>query len=278
MNQLIEATLQSLLDRIDNSDGNWIKEWAGGGMPRNWTTNHYYRGVNILLLWAQAQEKNYPTNDWASYKQWAGKNFQVKQGERSSIVFIKKDVLKKGGEKENPDDWYRLLKCAFVFNAAQLESPPPVPVALGSEFLPEQQCEQTIEATRARIVFGPQPAYSPGLDAITLPAGPAFDSAAAYYCTAFHELVHWTGHKSRLDRATPYYAEEELVAEFGAAFLCAGHGIDGIDDNAAAYIRSWLGRVKGDRGSALLRAAAHASKAQEYILSFGQKMEEPMPA
>ena len=265
MNQLIEATLDTLLERIENGDGAWLKEWVGGGMPRNFTTEKNYRGINTLLLWCYREKNEYPTQDWATYKQWADAGYQVSKGQKSSVIFIHKDAVKKGGNPDNPDDHYRLLKCAFVFNAAQLESPPMVDEPIDTGFTTVDLCEQTIRGTLARVIEDGQPAYSPVLDAIKMPPGYAFHTAEAYYCTYFHELTHWSGHRSRLARTGLSYAEEELVAEFGAAFLCASHGIDGVNDNAAAYIRSWLKQIKVDRAGALMKAASQASKAAEYI-------------
>jgi antirestriction protein ArdC len=264
MNQLIEATLEGLIHRIETGTGDWIKDWADAGMPQNWTTKRHYHGINVLLLWAAGSKGGYPSSQWATYKQWQGAGFQVKAGEKSSTIFITKDALKRGGDPANSDDHYRLLKCAFVFNAAQLVKPPAhAPTVVLSQ--PERQdlAEAIIHATGARIEEGPQPLYNAARDLIMVPGIEAFTSADGYYATVFHELVHWTAHKDRLDRKTPSYSDEEIVAEMGAAFLCAETGIDQLDNNAA-YIRGWLSKAP-DKGRALMRAAAAASKAHEFI-------------
>jgi hypothetical protein len=93
--------------------------------------------------------------------------------------------------------------------------------------------------------------YRPGADFISLPRFENFKSAATFYATAFHELGHATGHKSRLDRDLRHrfgeraYAAEELVAELCAAFLCAEFSVDG-DLRHAGYIQSWIGLLKAD--------------------------------
>lgn len=273
MNQLIEATLEAMLERIDNGKGDWIKEWVGGGAPRNAATGRHYRGINILLLWSARQSSAYSTNEWATYKQWLSVGKQVRKDQKSSTIFIMKDALKKGGDRDNKEDHYRLLRCAFVFNREQLTDPvvervPPLP--------PEEKharCATTVARTGARISDGPDAIYYNTSDRIEIPPAPRFTAWDTYYGTLFHELVHWTGHKSRLDRgmgeANHYrYAEEELVAELGAAFLCAEHDIINLDttENSAAYIRHWLAKAKGDRGSALMTAASAASKAVEFIM------------
>jgi len=277
MNQLVEATLDALLDRIENGDGDWIKEWTGGGSPRNAATARHYRGVNILLLWAARASQGFETSEWATYKQWQSLGKQVRQGEKSSIIFIAKDALKKGGDRENPDDHYRLLKCAFVFNRAQVSPPPDPPAPPPSMAERHARCADTLALSGALFMVGDDAAYSATFDTIQMPPIHRFASADAYYGTAFHELVHWTGHRDRLDRGMigkERYAEEELVAEFGSAFLCAEHGIVDTNENSAAYIRGWLKGVKTDRTKVLMQAASAASKAVEFILPPIIKREE----
>jgi len=279
MNQLVEATLEALLERIENGDGAWIKEWVGGGSPRNAATARHYRGVNILLLWAAKEKARFVTSEWATYKQWQSLGKQVAEGQKSSIIFITKDALKKGGDKEKEEDHYRLLKCAFVFNRAQLTEPPAPPAPPTTPAERHELCQATIDMTGARFRLDDHPAYHVTDDVIGLPHPAHFASLDAYYDTAFHELVHWSGHDSRLARGMGKghhhrYAEEELIAEFGAAFLSAEHGITETNENNAAYIRSWLQQVKGDRAKALMMAASAASKAAEFILPPIIKREE----
>jgi len=269
MNQLIERTLEDLVERIEKGTGDWIRDWVSGGVPRNYTTSRQYHGVNILLLWAAKERSGYPSNEWATYKQWAASGLQVKAGEKSSTIFISKDALKKGGDRDNPDDHYRLLRCAFVFNAAQLLVPPDRVTEAVTSVQRDEACERLITATGAAIAEGEQPLYRPAADTILCPPPEKFVSVEAYYATLFHELVHWTGHKTRLARIETY-ADEELVAEFGAAFACAELHVTYSSDNFAAYLRGWLSKTK-DRGAALMKAASLASKAHEYIMSHQQK-------
>jgi len=288
MNQLIEATLEDLVAKIENGTGDWIHDWVGGGVPRNHTTSRRYHGINILLLWAAKEASNFPTGDWATYKQWAASGHQVKRGEKSSTIFISKDALKRGGDAANPDDHYRLLRCAFVFNAAQLVEPPATVTEPVTPIQRIERCEKLVAATGATFEVADHPAYVPGRDVIKMPPIVGFISSEGYYATVFHELVHWTGHKTRLDRLLSYsfdarignsdYAFEELVAEFGQAFLCAELGVYGVNENAAAYLRNWLKAVKQDRGAALMKAASLASKAHEYLVSRETKTEDAMAA
>ena len=111
--------------------------------------------------------------------------------------------------------------------------------------------------------------YRPGADYISLPSFAAFKSAAQFYATSFHELGHWTGHKSRLDRdlrlrfGERAYAAEELIAELCAAFLCAEFSIDG-DLRHAGYIQSWISLLKADR-RAFFTACSKAQAAADYL-------------
>ena len=110
-----------------------------------------------------------------------------------------------------------------------------------------------------------------------MPQPEAFDSAEAYHSTLFHELAHATGHPSRLARfdlnsplaafGSPDYSREELVAELGAAFLCAETGIANVTlENSAAYIQSWLQVLRNDKRMVVI-AAAQAQKAADFILN-----------
>jgi antirestriction protein ArdC len=122
--------------------------------------------------------------------------------------------------------------------------------------------------------------YRPVTDSIHLPDRNSFDSAGEYYSTLFHEMTHSTGHQSRLNRSTltevvPFgsetYSKEELVAEFGAAFLCAHAGIENTVSNSAAYINGWLKKLRSDPKLAIL-AASQGQKAADYILAAGEKV------
>ena len=119
--------------------------------------------------------------------------------------------------------------------------------------------------------------YSPAGDFVHMTEHSACVSGCQYYETLLHELVHSTGHKSRLDRfeedgcnhhfGSKSYAQEELVAEMGAAMLCEEVGIfQQIEENSAAYIASWLDKLANDK-TLVVKAAGKAQKAADYILN-----------
>jgi antirestriction protein ArdC len=171
-----------------------------------------------------------------------------------------------------------VLRHYTVFNAVQLDGVTiPEITVLAHRFTPRERCAHLVNAMpqRPAIRHGHQRAfYTPATDALHLPLPACFQSPAAYYATLFHELVHATGHRSRLNRHTltdvclfgdPTYAKEELVAEMGAAYLC---GVCGIANttiaNSAAYLQSWMQVLRHDP-ILLVQAAAQAQKAADYI-------------
>ena len=144
-------------------------------------------------------------------------------------------------------------------------------------------CEALIESTGARIqhINSNQPYYNFVKDFINMPVIENFDHSDFYYSTLFHELGHWTGAKTRLNRVLPSkfadenYSKEELVAEMASAFLCAEMGIDNNDlaENQAAYLKGWIKALKGDV-KLLITAASAAQKAFNLILSNYQNYQK----
>jgi antirestriction protein ArdC len=186
-------------------------------------------------------------------------------------------VCKDHGTDERCVQCGRLLPVTFVvFAADQCDHDgwvAPVKVSNPDETI--ERCERYLTGSGARIGFGGDRAYySPAGDAIQLPPFAAFTDAVAFYGTAFHELVHWTGHESRTGRlqAAPSaafgsegYAYEELVAELGATFICAEFGIEPtVREDHAQYLKGWLRALKDD-SAAIWRAAQDASKAIAWI-------------
>ena len=224
MNQLIEATLDDLIHRIETGTADWIKDWIADGLPQNFTTKRRYHGINVLLLSVAGSKGGYPTSKWASYKQWLAAGFQVKGGERSSTIFITKDALKKGGDTDNPRRPLpaAALRLRVQCGAADRAASPPRRGDPRSAGAAVTRCDRLIHDTGALILEGQQPLYRRIDDLIRMPDISQFMSAEGYYATLFHELVHWTGHSKRLDRdMRGAYADEELVAELAAAFICA---------------------------------------------------------
>lgn len=272
----------------------WQKPWAAaGGLPRNLASRRPYRGMNVLLL---SLGQPYLSPWWLTYKQAQELGGHVRKGEKSSLVTFwkfregKKDTGGEGEAADTPAERRApLLRTYHVFNVEQcdgIETPP------SDEFQPKlherlAHCEALVAGMPQRPAIGPDPRqafYAPALDRVGIPDLSRFETPEHYYATLFHELIHSTGHPSRLARpslgnpppfGTPDYSKEELVAEFGAAFLCGHAGIfPSTVENQAAYIHGWLARLHQDR-RLLPIAAAQAQRAADFILgALGRVGEE----
>lgn len=269
---------------------------ASQGLPLNPITENHYQGINILSLWFNQQNKSFTSNHWATFKQWKEKGAQVRKGEKGSrIIFYKTlrvtEENSQGGEEEV---FIPMLRLYTVFNANQVdgyersESKPADLDLVNRIETADQFCMQT----GADIRHGEAQAYYHRLnDYINMPQTSLFidtEHASAsenYYSTLFHELTHWSGAPHRLDRdkaknsrEREKYAFEELVAELGAAFLCAQLGITQTTrDSHAIYIKGWLQALKnGNRF--IFQAAAQAAKASEYLNGLQELSPAPQEA
>jgi antirestriction protein ArdC len=262
----------------------WVKPWtvqhAAGRITRPLRHNGIpYRGINVLLLWSEAVEKGYAAPLWLTFKQALHLKGHVRKGERGSMVVYTERVTRtrvddagEEVEKEIP-----FLKSYVVFNADQIDGLPeqfyarPAP---RTDAVPRiARAEAFFARTDAFTVHGgSQACYRPPHDRIHLPCIDAFKDAESYYATRAHECIHWTGHPSRLARqfgckrwGDEGYAVEELVAELGAAFLCADLDITAEPrDDHAAYLSHWLKVLKQDR-RAIFSAASCAQRACDYL-------------
>lgn len=271
-----EAVTQRIVDALEAGVAPWVKPWTtphpqeGVVRPRR-ITGAAYSGINTIILWMEALSRGYRASTWMSFRQAALLGGHVRKGEKGcSIVYY-------GQGAAEPDDAsqarpYRFLKTYTVFNVEQVE---------GLDMEPGRPAAPT-GCDEARAFFGSCPAtirhdaegawYSTLDDEIRMPSACAFRDAESYYATLGHEMVHWTGAPSRLDRrfgrvawGDEGYAREELVAELGSAFLAADLGLylEPRDDHAA-YISAWLAILGGD-SRAIFSAAAHAERAVRYL-------------
>ena len=269
---------------IEAGAGEWRMPWhpaADGAMPVlpvNAVTRKPYRGVNTVVLWAAAQAEGYPSAVWATYRQWAELGAQVRKGERASpVVFWKisdKEEQEDAGEGEEEDGRRsRVFARGYsVFNAAQVDgcAIPALPVLPEAERI--DQAEAFFAAIGADIRHGGARAcYVPSQDQIRMPPFEVFRDPVAYYATMAHEVTHLTGHPSRCARdlrgrfGEEAYAAEELVAELGAAFVCADLALTPEPrPDHAAYVASWLKVLRSDK-RAIFTAAAKAQAAADWM-------------
>lgn len=259
----------------------WNPRLCGGAsvlLPHNAVGRYAYRGVNVLSLWASQQAHGYATAEWASYRQWAAAGAQVRAGEKGTMtVFFKAiDIAEDRDDDHDGGTHSRraafVARAAFVFNHAQVDGYEPPPTPPLPEIERHAAADTLITASGAIIHHGgPRACYVPSKDEIHLPPPGSFRDAEAYYGTALHEMVHWSGHPNRCARdlrnrfGSEAYATEELVAELGAAFLCAELGISPEPrHDHAQYIENWLKVLRNDK-RAIFTAASRASQAAAYL-------------
>ncbi|OOQ57403.1 ArdC family protein [Mucilaginibacter pedocola] len=282
---IYQTVTDTIIEQLENGVIPWQQSWSESGytpplnLPSNQVTGNYYRGINIVLLWSAAIKNKFPTSEWASFKQWQSKNEFVRKGEKGNLV-VYYDTIEK--EKDGEVEKIPFLKASYVFNRCQLSSyeQPKAEEQIFNPYLIEQinEVDTFLENTKAIIETHDGGAcYKIQDDKILVPFPESFHPTATcsategFYSTVLHELVHWSGAKHRLDRTKgkkfgdQNYAVEELVAEFGAAFLCAGFGINTVEKgDHAGYIDHWL-KVLKENNRFLITAASEASKATDYL-------------
>jgi len=263
----------------------WRRPWTSAGLPRNLVSTKPYRGVNHFLLSAS----KYVSPFWLTMRQANELAGHVRKREESTIVvFWKIDDAGETTEDNNneqPNEKSRrrfLLRYYRVFNLEQCELPQAVldrlPKIETHEHDPIVAADQIVAAMPNPPEIqhaGSKAFYSSMTDRVTMPPRNLFVSAEEYSATLLHELTHSTGHPKRLARegiteaaafGSAVYSKEELIAEMGAAYLCAEAGIsNAVIANQAAYVGGWLKKLRDDR-KLLVHSAAQAQHAADYIL------------
>jgi antirestriction protein ArdC len=262
----------------------WLKPWsaehAAGRITRPLRANGQpYKGVNVLMLWGDAMLKGFACPIWMTYRQALEVGGQVRKGEHGSLV-VYADRFTRTEQNDRGEDVEReipFMKGYTVFNCEQIDGLPPHFYAKPAPLVPVQErleaAERFTASTKAEIRHGGTMAYyAVSGDRVQMPPFECFRDRESYYATLLHELTHWTRHPSRLNRefgrkrwGDAGYAAEELVAELGAAFLCADLGITPEPrEDHASYLASWL-KVLQDDKRAIFTAAGHAQKAADFL-------------
>ena len=279
MNDIYTNVTNSIITALERGTPPWTLPWSvGHAVPVNLATNKVYRGINVILLHVAAINNNYDQNRWLTFRQANELGMRVRKNEHGTpIVFYQ--LRKIDGKDDEPaiesDTTKRripVLKSFTVFNISQLENVPErFQLNEAPKWQPVDVAEQVINQTGAVIRYGGQQAYyQPDNDIIQLPPPSAFSHAEKFYGTVLHELCHWSGNPSRLNRVLAdrrdieAYAYEELVAEIGAAFLCAHCGLPTRLEHAS-YVDSWLDALRRDKRLIFVAAGA-AQKAADFIL------------
>jgi antirestriction protein ArdC len=276
-----ERMTERIVGLMEQGTVPWHKPWkVSTGLPRNLVTKKPYRGINPFLLMAMG----YDSPHWLTFRQAIQLGGSVKKGEKACpVVFWK--PMEVTDKESNEAVKIPLLRLYFVFNVVQCEGLKNIPAEDASSFAVTEAAEIVSGMPQQPpIKLGMKQAYySPSSDTVGMPVPKRFDSEEAYHAALFHELVHSTGHEKRLKRqsimerngfGTDPYCKEELIAELGSAFLCGHAGIvERTIDNSAAYLESWLKRLKEDK-TLIVYAAAQAQKAADFILGRTSKEVE----
>lgn len=278
MNDLYNQVTDRIITALESGVPPWLPPWqrsGGDGIPRNLASGKPYRGINVLLLHMQAMAHGYHDHRWLTYRQAAELGAYVRQGETGTpIVFFKwQEIASDEREPDKPPKVRPMLKSFTVFNIEQVDNLPPTYQSAPATpvWTPVERAEDLLLGSGAVIRQGGNRAYYVlDQDVIQLPPAAYFPHAAAFYGTALHELTHWTGHPDRCGRplgkqhGLDAYAFEELVAEMGAAFLCAHCGLPGQLEHAS-YIDHWLQALRRDK-RLIFVAAGKAQAAADFLL------------
>ena len=270
---IYEQITERVCKMLEQGVAPWTKPWTvNRGMPKNLISKKCYRGINTWLLHACQYESPF----WLTMNQANELGARIRKGEKACpVVFWRQVDIK---DKETGEDTkVPFMRFYYVWNTAQIDGLKNQPAI---EAQPTTAPAQVIAGypNAPQIRHGMAAAfYDPSQDFVGMPNPDNFTHEADYYATVFHELVHSTGHPSRLDRLTKgtfgseSYSKEELTAEMGSAFLCGVAGVERQLEQSAAYLKGWMSALKQDN-KLIIQAAAAAQKAADHIL--GTKMTE----
>lgn len=279
-----------IIARLEQGVRPWVQPWnaehAAGRIARPVRFNGQpYSGINILSLWMSASAQGFVAPIWMTFRQASALNAHVRKGEKGSLVVYANAITRTEHNEDTGEDIEReipYLKSYTVFNAEQIDG---LPDHYCAKAVPQldpvariDRADSFFAASQAAIKHGGNRAYyAQEQDYVQMPPFESFCDAENYYSTLAHEMTHWTKHSSRLARdmgrkqwGDEGYAQEELVAELGAAFLCAELELanEPREENAS-YIADWLNVLKNDTRF-IFRAAAHAQRAADYLRAFSE--------
>ena len=297
----IDKVSKEIIEALEQGTAPWIRPWSGSQIqdnaPFNPITGKQYEGINFINLSITGMTMGGDPR-WMTFKQAKSINAQVRRGEKGTAIQYWKftrqvDKIDEDGNKildKNGDPIKEIIRLtnpqvfyATVFNASQIDGLNPLKEDLEikeiiTEFTPIEAAEKILNNSSANIthVGGNRAFYSPSKDIIQLPLKEQFHSEIDYYSTALHELGHWTGHESRLNRDVNHpfgsmgYAKEELRAEIGSYMLSSKIGIDFDPSQHHAYIENWVSILE-DKPSEIFKACSDASKIVNFVTSLQEE-------
>ncbi len=280
---------EKIIEALKNGTAPWQKSWSGNNSPINAVTGRHYTGSNIILLsligWTIDKGSD---PRWCTYQQAKSKGWNVKRGSKGTrITFWKKikitDNINNNSSTEDHNEHIEripVMKFFTVFHASQIDGIDKFSPAPFHNVIDNMEAEKIIANSGAKIRhFGFSAFYSPDDDFIQVPDKKFFIDTASYYAVIFHEMAHWSGHHSRLNRdlsglrGSTAYAREELVAEIASMFISVETGIPQKQehfDNHVAYVNSWISLLEKDH-NALFKAISDAEKATDFVLQLERK-------
>jgi len=288
MSKVYKIVQERILERLEEAIHSgekftWVKPWNGLSAPQNFVSKKEYSGINLLLL---------PMGGYyLTMKQVSSLGGKVIKGSKSfpvvywSFVDSKKDEVSEEGEILGEAKKVPIFKYYNVFHQSQITGIEFPSFDVMTDEVVNNKAEELVELYKSIVsineVKGSNEAYyTPTHDGIYLPNHTQFKSKNEFYATAFHEMIHSTGHKSRLDRfkegttfGSEVYSKEELVAEIGASMLMAYCGIDDetVQNNSIAYLKGWYEQIKKGNANEITFASQQAQKAFNFIV---EKVEE----
>jgi antirestriction protein ArdC len=270
---IYELVTDKIIAAMENGVVPWQKPWTGTGCPTSLTTGRPYRGINSLILEVVAMGESYDRPLWGTYKQAQALGGNIRKGEKGTPVVLWKPMEKDKGD--GTKESFMMMRYFTVFNVAQMDD-----ITIPEKFLIKREPVTVLNGIAEALSYpgGPEVRhsqqdrayYAPASDTIVLPLLEQFTTPERYASTALHEIVHSTGHEDRLNRGLgntfgcEKYAQEELVAEVGAAMLATNLGIPVEWDQHAAYLTSWLQVLREDR-KMIVQAAQKAQKAIDHV-------------
>lgn len=277
-----DVITQYFIDALEQGIIPWQKPWNFVG-HQNYSTKKSYTGVNILILSISREINNFNHSLWMTYKQAQALGGAVRKGEHGTQISyynIKEEPklddfgkpMRDATGKEMTTRQF-FLKTYSVFNVDQidgleLEVEEPV-----QEKQPIEACQAIVDGYDFKLQHnsGESAHYNIQNNEVVIPEPKLFSTMSQYYLTLFHEMIHSTGHKYRLNRKMKNkmgdtdYAKEELVAEIGACMLISTTGIEVTFENNKAYVQSWIAKLKNDP-KFILQASSQAQKAVNFII------------
>ena len=277
------GVVDTLVDHLRNgaSGSDWSLPWhtAAFQLPTNATTGRTYRGINFLSLASAALDRGYRHGTWATYRQWSnlstdGEAVHVRKSERGTqiiAVFEARDDDPDNDDTAEQQPKRKRVRVFTVFNAAQVDGYQPTDPAPAGTADRVASAEHWVNATGAIVRYGFDRAYYRyDIDEVCVPDIDQYNDATDHYATLAHELIHWTGHRSRLSRPvggadTAEYALEELVAELGSAIVCCTLGLTPVARrDHACYLAHWIDQLQEDP-TILVKVAAAAQRAADFL-------------